>query len=76
MLSALAVAAVTASNPFSSNVALLTPSNWTVLEKSPHLWIVNGALSAAAGVGACPPQDAMPLADVCAVGALAVCRQS
>jgi hypothetical protein len=30
-----------ASNPFSSNVAVLTPSNWTVLERSPHLWMVN-----------------------------------
>jgi len=37
----IAVAGVVASNPFSSNVALLTPSNWTMLEKSPHLWIVN-----------------------------------
>ena len=31
-----------ASNPFSSNVVLLTEKNWAELEKSPHLWLVNG----------------------------------
>ena len=30
-----------ASNPFSSNVVLLTEKNWAELEKSPHLWLVN-----------------------------------
>ena len=30
-----------ASNPFSSNVAHLTPGNWSLLEKSPHMWMVN-----------------------------------
>jgi hypothetical protein len=28
-------------NPFSSNVAHLTPGNWSILERSPHLWMVN-----------------------------------
>jgi len=31
----------TSSNPFSSNVALLTSQNWTMLERSPHMWMVN-----------------------------------
>lgn len=30
-----------ASNPFTSTVLPLTPANWTVLERSPHLWMVN-----------------------------------
>ena len=30
-----------ASNPFSSNVAHLTAGNWSMLESSPHLWMVN-----------------------------------
>ena len=34
-------AATLASNPFPSNVHLLTPSNWSMLEQSPHLWMVN-----------------------------------
>ena len=28
-------------NPFTSNVAHLTPGNWSLLEKSPHIWMVN-----------------------------------
>ena len=32
---------VIAHNPFTSNVAHLTPANWTMLEQSPHLWLVN-----------------------------------
>lgn len=30
-----------ASNPFSSNVVLLTQKNWAELDKSPFLWLVN-----------------------------------
>jgi len=30
-----------ASNPFTTNVLALTPSNFSVLEKSPHTWMVN-----------------------------------
>ena len=30
-----------ASNPFTSSVELLTPGNWSVLQNSPHLWMVN-----------------------------------
>jgi len=37
----LVFAAILAHNPFSSNVAHLTPGNWSLLEKSPHLWLVN-----------------------------------
>ena len=35
------LATVLASNPFTTNVASLTPSNWSMLEQSPHLWMVN-----------------------------------
>lgn len=41
LASAALLSTAAASNPFSSNVALLTPSNWSVLERSPHLWMVN-----------------------------------
>ena len=34
-------AATLSTNPFTSNVAHLTPGNWSLLEKSPHLWMVN-----------------------------------
>ena len=37
----LLVASSTGHNPFSSNVVHLTPSNWSLIEKSPHLWMVN-----------------------------------
>jgi len=32
---------VSASNPFTSQVELLTASNFSQLERSPHLWMVN-----------------------------------
>jgi hypothetical protein len=41
MLQLLSNAAVLTHNPFSSNVAHLTPGNWSLVEKSPHLWMVN-----------------------------------
>ena len=28
-------------NPFTSNVVHLTPGNWSLLERSPQLWLVN-----------------------------------
>ena len=30
-----------AHNPFSTNVAHLTSKNWSLVENSPHLWMVN-----------------------------------
>jgi len=41
MLIPIVLGGAVASNPFSSNVALLTPGNWSILDRSPHLWVVN-----------------------------------
>jgi hypothetical protein len=40
-MSAMLALSAFASNPFTSNVHSLTPSNWSMLEQSPHLWMVN-----------------------------------
>ena len=40
-MSAMLALSAFASNPFTSNVMSLTPSNWSMLEQSPHLWMVN-----------------------------------
>ncbi len=40
MASLLASAAL-ASNPFTTTVVPLTAGNWSTLERSPHLWMVN-----------------------------------
>lgn len=32
---------VTGSNPFTTTVVPLTAKNWSVMENSPHLWMVN-----------------------------------
>lgn len=37
----LSASAVLASNPFTTTVVPLTPGNWSALERSPHLWMVN-----------------------------------
>ena len=34
-------AAAVGSNPFTTTVLSLSPANFSVLEKSPHLWMVN-----------------------------------
>ena len=38
---ALLGSSVSGSNPFTTTVVPLTGKNWSVMENSPHLWIVN-----------------------------------
>jgi hypothetical protein len=41
MVLSLLAGSAAGSNPFTSTVVPLSASNWTVLERSPHLWMVN-----------------------------------